>query len=180
MAKMIRAGRLGLVMACVLSAVIGYAMVRLWPFGADGGGRPAGAASTAVPLPRKTAPGPKEWTFNASVHWVAHSGGLTVRGDRTFEIDARTYRDCAEDSRPPCDDLRGGKMGIVVHGVITQVSGVRATGRITRTTAPTRYPLGPITFTLDPPHDAVSAQPRHVQGVANFCGPTAPPMWCGA
>ncbi|MGW7260334.1 hypothetical protein [Streptomyces sp. NPDC054834] len=179
MAKLSRQ-RLLLIAAYVLAAVVGYAVIRLWPFGLDGGGHPSDPTGSTSAKP---SPGPTSWAFQSDVTWVAHAGMLTVKRDRTFVLKERSYRDCAAvHHQAPCDDPNSetGRTGIVVHGVVSKASGTRATGRITRTTAPTSYPVGGISFTLDPAHDAISAHPSGVRENPLFCGPTAPPMWCGA
>lgn len=107
--------------------------------------------------------------------WGRHGGGLLIQPDGRFTISNRTYRWCTQDP-PPCDAMSGNNIinGDVQTGQLTSVSGEVATGKVTHTTDPVDGPAGPITMTLDPATDTISA------ANASYCGPNAPVGNCGA
>jgi hypothetical protein len=194
-----RTSRIALPLVCLLSAAAGYGLVDvLSPGGSGTGAAHAGGTATGTYAPRpglpsasvpgsepssvpattysSPLPAPTAWTFRTDAQWLAHTGSLFVGRDRRFVIEQRTYHDCSQDS-PPCDDMGADppELGVMVQGVLTRVSGDTAIGRITRTTAPTYYPLGRITLTMDPAHNAVRTDPNGTV----FCGPDSPGGYCG-
>jgi hypothetical protein len=132
---------------------------------------PAGPATpTASPSPSASP------TFAAFAgQWYGHGSYLVIRLDGGFTMGERTYRTCGQDP-PPCDTFSGNTItdGDVAAGQLTSVSGEVATGEVTHTTDSADSPTGPITMTLDPATDTISA------GNVSFCGPSAPAGTCGA
>ena len=107
--------------------------------------------------------------------WSGHGGGLIIQPDGRFTISNRTYRWCSQDP-PPCDAISGSNIinGDVQTGRLTSISREVATGQVTHTTDPVDGPTGPITMTLDPAIDTISA------ANVSYCGPNAPAGNCGA
>jgi hypothetical protein len=107
--------------------------------------------------------------------WSGHGGSLIIQPDGRFTISNRTYRWCSQDP-PPCDAMSGNNIinGDVQTGRLTSISGEVATGQVTHTTDPVDGPTGPITMTLDPATDTISAANM------SYCGRNAPAGNCGA
>jgi hypothetical protein len=129
--------------------------------------RPSASGSPSAP------PSQSFGTFAGA--WSGHGGGLIIQPDGRFTISNRTYRWCSQDP-PPCDAISGSNIinGDVQTGRLTSISGEVATGQVTHTTDPVDGPTGPITMTLDPATDTISA------ANVSYCGPNAPAGNCGA
>jgi hypothetical protein len=131
----------------------------------------AGPTAPTVSRSRSASP-----TFTAFVgQWDGHGSYLDIHSNGSFTMSARTYRICGQDP-PPCDTFSGNTItdGDVATGQLTSVSGEVATGEVTHTTDSADSPAGPITMTLDPATDTISAHN------VSFCGPSAPAGNCGA
>lgn len=156
--------------AVLVAAVIGCGTTTTYRNGGSPSRSPRPSASGSLSAP------PASPSFGAFAGaWSGHGGGLIIQPDGRFTISNRTYRWCSQDP-PPCDAISGSNIinGDVQAGRLTSISGEVATGQVTHTTDPVDGPTGPITMTLDPAIDTISA------ANVSYCGPNAPAGNCGA
>ncbi|MEV7189471.1 hypothetical protein [Kitasatospora sp. NPDC093102] len=107
--------------------------------------------------------------------WSGHGRYLKIAQDGSFEAGGRTYYNCAEGSRTPCDTWAAdGRItsGLHATGRLISGEGTNATGEVAESNDLKWLPKGPVTVTLNPAIDSV-----YFGGIV-YCGPKAPPGVC--
>ncbi len=173
-------GRHGRQLTAASTAILAVAILAV---AIAGCGSSVGQQATHQATPATPAPSPSHPTFTAFAGaWSGHDSGFDIRPDGRFTLSERTYRTCGQDP-PPCDTLSGNEIinGDNASGQLTSVSGEIASGSVGQSTDPADTPAGPITVTLDPSTDTISAHIGSAGTPATiFCGPSAPAGECGA
>ncbi|WP_327258125.1 hypothetical protein [Streptomyces sp. NBC_01244] len=107
--------------------------------------------------------------------WSGHGRYLTIAQDGSFEAGGRTYYNCAEENRTPCDTWAAdGEItsGLHATGRLISGEGTNATGEVAESNDLKWLPKGAVTVTLNPAIDSV-----YFGGIL-YCGPKAPPGVC--
>ena len=166
-----RALLLGL--CCLLAAAAAFVVVHLMlgsSESASSGSLPATSqAPQALPSAPPASSARKPFTFVGA--WVSHTASLQIRADHTFTIETVDY----VWSCPASSTCAAKTPGATANGTLTDISGSRASGRVTDTNKQDEVPTGPVVMRYDRTHDAIT-----VDGIGNFCGPNATAGWCGA
>jgi hypothetical protein len=114
--------------------------------------------------------------------WTGHGRQLVVTAAGQVTITFRTYVDCTATVATGCDQITGSVIhdGGHVTGHITAVANpTTVTVTVTSSTVTSAVPLGSVRLGHDLTHDAVATFAGAFSGLP-FCGPGAPPGYCGA
>jgi hypothetical protein len=138
--------------------------------GSSGNSVPAGKApaGTAPPAPASASSAPSPPNFAAYARtWAGHDERLVIHANGQFLLTVWNAGFPASSS-----------------GQLSSVSGGDAVGEVTQTTAQAPAPKGRIVISLDTQTDSVTVNAvRFGSATVNavsFCGPYAPPSYCGA
>lgn len=144
-----------------------------------------GHSSDQPPTASSSAPGGPSDISSPSPHpvdsslfageWSGHGRYLKIAQDGSFEAGGRTYYNCAEEARTPCDTWAADgtiTSGLHATGRLISAEGTNATGEVAESNDLKWLPKGPVTVTLNPAIDSV-----YFGGIL-YCGPEAPPGVC--
>ena len=135
--------------------------------GCSGSSVPAGQApaGTARPTPASASSPPNFAAYART--WAGHDERLVIHANGQFLLTVWNAGAPASSS-----------------GQLSSVSGDEAVGEVTQTTADAPAPKGRIVISLDAQTDSVTVDAVRFDSVTvsavRFCGPYAPPSYCGA